>query len=200
MPKRKYGPHEIVEYRRKREGRTDYQKRLKLLRSRKPRLVVRLSLKHVRVQVIQAGINGDNTLASAFSKELSDYGWKGNTSNTPSAYLVGLLCGFRARKAGVSECILDIDRYVPVPQTKIFSALKGTLDAGLITPHEEKVIPSKECVRGEHIKEYAEELKTDNVLYRRQFSNYLDKDMAPEEIPEHFNQVKQAIVTKYGDE
>lgn len=198
MPKQKYGPHEVIEYRRKREGKTDYQKRIKLLRSRKPRLVVRPSLKNVRAQIIQAEIEGDQTLASAFSKELPNFGWKGQTSNTPSAYLVGLLCGFRAKKTGIEECILDIDRYVPVSQAKIFAVLKGALDAGVTIPHEENVVPSEERVQGQHIAQYAESLKSDDEAYQNQFSKYLENNFSPEDLPEHFNQVKQAIITKYG--
>lgn len=148
--------------------------------------------------MIQAELDGDQTLASAFSKELSNFGWKGQTSNTPSAYLVGLLGGFRAKKTGVEECILDIDRHVPVPEAKIFAALKGTLDAGVTISHEEDVIPSEERIQGRHIAQYAESLKSDDEAYQNQFSKYLENDLAPEDLPEHFNQVKQAIITKYG--
>lgn len=199
MSKRKHGPHETVKYRRKREGKTDYRRRIRLLHSGKPRLVIRPSLKNVRVQVIQAKVNGDQTLASAFTKELSGLGWKAHTSNIPSAYLVGLLCGFRAKKAGIKECVLDIDRYVPVPESKIFAVVKGALDAGIMVPHEEGVIPSEERIQGQHIAQYAENLKSNDEAYQNQFSRYLRNDLPPEELPDHFNQIKQAIITQYGE-
>ena len=40
-------------YRRKREGKTDYRKRLRLLLSGKPRLVIRRSLRDISAQVIE---------------------------------------------------------------------------------------------------------------------------------------------------
>lgn len=193
------GPHRIVQHRRKREGKTDYHQREDLLRSGKPRLVVRISLQHVRAQVAIPDSEGDSILASAFSKELLDWNWKGATSNTPAAYLVGLLCGRRAGEAGVDECILDIDRFVPSSQAKIFAVLKGALDAGLDIPHDEGVLPSEERCRGEHISEYGQLLKSeDEERYQSQFSKYLEKDLPPEDLPEHFKQVKEAITSQEG--
>ena len=40
-----------VKYRRQREGKTNYDKRLKLLLSGKPRLIIRPSLKGITIQV-----------------------------------------------------------------------------------------------------------------------------------------------------
>ena len=55
---------------RKRKGKTDYRKRLELLKAKKPRLVVRKSPSNVIVQVIKFKEKGDETIASACSKEL----------------------------------------------------------------------------------------------------------------------------------
>ena len=44
---------QVVPFKRKREGKTDYKKRLKLLSSSKPRLVIRKSLKNMTVQIIE---------------------------------------------------------------------------------------------------------------------------------------------------
>lgn len=195
----KHGPHRTVPYKRKREAKTDYRHRRKLLRSGKPRLVVRVSLRHVRAQVITSEIDGDRTLASAFSKELSEWDWKGYTANTPAAYLVGFVCGHRAKEVGVEECVLDMDKYVPSSQAKVFAVLKGALDAGLYIPHDEEVLPTEERFTGEHISNYAQELMSDEEEYQSQFSDYLDRDLAPEDLPEHFKRVKRAIKTQYGE-
>ncbi|MEM3513967.1 MAG: hypothetical protein QW495_01365 [Candidatus Hadarchaeum sp.] len=64
------GPRFKVEFRRKREGRTDYRYRLKLLRSRKLRLVVRVSLRHISAQIMKFSPTGDLVLVSAHSKQL----------------------------------------------------------------------------------------------------------------------------------
>lgn len=193
------GPHLRVPYRREREGKTDYRYRKKLLQSRKPRLVARISLKNARAQVAAPAPEGDQILASAFSKELEEWDWKGHSANTPAAYLVGFVCGFRARDSGIQECVLDIDRFVSSPQAKVLAVLKGALDAGLNIPHDEEVLPSEERCSGEHISSFAQELKSDEGEYQSQFSNYLERDLAPEDLPRHFKQVKQAIETQFGE-
>lgn len=195
----KYGLHRRVQYRRKREGRTDYRYRTKLLQSDKPRLVARISLHHVRAQVAVPGSEGDRVLASALSKELSQWGWKGYTANTPAAYLVGLLCGYRARDSGIEKCVLDIDNYVPSPQAKIFAVLRGALDAGLDIPHGNGVLPSEGRCKGEHISSYASKLEPNEEEYQSQFSNYLERGLSPEDLPDHFKQVREAIKTQYGE-
>jgi large subunit ribosomal protein L18 len=197
MPK--IGPRYRIQFRRKREGKTDYRHRLKLLRSGKPRLVTRISLKHVIAQVIRATPTGDMTLASAHSKQLEKFGWKCHTSNIPAAYLVGLLCGYRAVKADVKECILDIGMHEPVARAKVFAVLKGALDAGLHIPHDEGILPDENRINGTHISQYATKLKEkDPKAYQARFSGYLARGLPPEHISEHFNAVKQAIITQFG--
>jgi large subunit ribosomal protein L18 len=143
-----------VKPRRRREGRTDYRKRLALLKSGKPRAVVRKSLKHIRIQIVEYKEGGDNIIASGFSKELvSKYNWKHSTSSTPAAYLTGLMAGKKAIKQGVSECILDIGRYPPVTGSKVFACQKGLIDAGLKCPFSEKKIPNEDRLIGKHLDE-----------------------------------------------
>jgi len=69
------GPRYKVPMRRRREVRTDYHQRLRLLKSGKPRLVARKSNKHTTAQLITPGPQGDETLASAHSSDLAEYGW-----------------------------------------------------------------------------------------------------------------------------
>ena len=71
----KSGPRYHVKPRRHRERKTDYRLRLKLLRSKKPRIVVRKSLKAIRVQFVEYNPQGDKILASAVSNELSKKLW-----------------------------------------------------------------------------------------------------------------------------
>jgi large subunit ribosomal protein L18 len=103
------GKKKIVEYRRKREGRTNYRKRLKLLSSNKLRLVIRKSLKNITSQLVGYDINGDQVVLGASSKELEkEFNWKFNRSNIPAAYLTGLLLGVKAKKKGIKKAILDM--------------------------------------------------------------------------------------------
>lgn len=59
-----------VPYRRRREGKTDYELRQALIISGLPRLVARKTLRHVIVQVIEPKPQGDIVIASAHSSEL----------------------------------------------------------------------------------------------------------------------------------
>lgn len=196
---KKIGPRYRVQFRRKREGRTDYRRRLRLLRSEKPRLVTRISLKHAAAQIVRATPVGDMTLVSANSKQLEKLGWKAHTSNIPAAYLVGLLCGYRAVKAGLKECVLDIGMHNPTRQARVFVILKGALDSGLQIPHEKGVLPKEDRIDGTHISQYAAKLKErDAKAYRARFSGYLARGLPPEQISEHFNAIKQAIITQFG--
>ena len=148
---------------------------------------------------MRATTKGDMTLVSAHSKQLEKLGWKAHASNIPTAYLVGLLCGYRGTKAGVKECILDIGMQEPVPQAKIFAVLKGALDAGLQIPHDKEILPKDDRINGKHISQYAIKLKEkDPKAYQSRFSSYLARGLPPEQMSEHFNAVKQAIITQFG--
>lgn len=142
----------MVPFRRKREGKTDYKKRMKLLASKKPRLVVRKSLKNFSAQIIEYDPKGDKVVVSAHSRELIKLGWKGYRRNVPAAYLVGLLCGAKAKAKGIKEAVLDIGLYPSVKGSVLYAALKGVLDAGIEVPHDESVLPPEERLIGAHTK------------------------------------------------
>jgi large subunit ribosomal protein L18 len=148
----KPGPRYHIKPRRRREGKTDYRKRLALLKSRTTRIVIRKSIKNTIIQFINYDEKGDSIVATATSKELiKKYNWNYSTSTTPAAYLTGLLAGKRAKEQGITECVLDIGRYVPVTGSKVFAGLKGVIDAGIDCPHNEEKIPSEERIMGEHL-------------------------------------------------
>ncbi|MGC9132864.1 MAG: 50S ribosomal protein L18 [Nanopusillaceae archaeon] len=195
-----HGPTYIVKYRRRRENKTDYRKRLKLLKSGKLILVVRRFLNNIQAQIIEYNEKGDKTLINVHSKILEKkYGWKGHRGNLPTAYLVGLLIGLEAKKRGINEVILDIGRYRSTKGNSLYAVLKGALDAGLNIPYNEEILPSEERIRGEHIKNYALLLKEkDPERYKRQFSKYLERGLEPEKIVEHFEEVKSKILKEYG--
>jgi len=105
------GPRFSVKPRRRREGKTDYRKRLKLLRSKKVRMVVRKSIKNTQIQFVEYKEDGDNILISAKSDELiKKFNWKFSTSSTPAAYLTGVLAGKRAKDKGIDEWYFIISR------------------------------------------------------------------------------------------
>ena len=145
------GPHYRVPFRRRREGRTDYRVRSKLLRSGRPRVVVRKTLNQTIVQFVVPDATGDRILATAQSLELKGHGWSAGTGNLPAAYLTGFLAGRRAAAKGLKEAILDIGMQRPSKGGRLFAALQGLLDAGVAVPHDKGVLPPKDRVRGAHI-------------------------------------------------
>ncbi|TFG33819.1 50S ribosomal protein L18 [Candidatus Thorarchaeota archaeon] len=145
------GPTYRVKFRRRREGKTNYYRRRSLLQSRRPRLVVRKTNTSTLVQIINANVTGDTTIASAIATELSNYGWSASTGNLPAAYLTGLLAGLRAKSRGIKEAILDIGLNPPIKGSRIYAALKGVVDAGLEVPHSVEVLPDESRISGEHI-------------------------------------------------
>ncbi len=152
------GPRYKVPFRRRREGRTDYRQRARLLRGRVPRAVVRNTLRHTSVQFIDYDAKGDRVLATAHSKELLEMGWVGSTGNLPAAYLTGYLAGKRAAKKGVNEAVLDIGLQKPVKGAACFATLRGLLDSGLEIPHGDEILPSEDRLKGKHIKAEMEKM------------------------------------------
>jgi len=192
------GPRYKVPFRRRREGLTNYRKRRKLLLSRKPRLVVRKTNKHLIAQIVIARPHGDETVVGLDTRVLSKFGWKGDENNTSAAYLLGLIVGYKARARGVEEAILDIGLHRPTPGARVFAVMKGVIDAGVEVPHGEEVVPSEERIRGEHVAEYAKRLKEEAPeAYKARFSRYLQRGLPPEELPSHFEEVKKKIVEYY---
>lgn len=179
-----------VSFKRKRVGKTDYQQRVRLLLSGIPRLVVRQGAKNTSAQIISYSPEGDKVLASAHSRELAKYGWKGAGSNISSAYLVGFLCGKHAVQKKHKKAILDLGFQIPVKGGRVFAALKGALDAGLEVPHEQDVLPMEERIRGEHVSKYVELLKDKS---KKVFSDYYERKLDPAGLPAHFEKVKKDI-------
>ena len=178
------GPRYQVPFRRRRKGRTNYHKRLGLVLSRKPRMVVRKSGKNFTIQLVSPGDKGDLSLASANALELTKFGYNGSTGNVPAAYLTGLLFGKRSLALGYHEAVLDIGLNANSKGSRVYAALMGALETGLGVPYNEKVLPSKERVCGEHIARYANENPNNFSRYR----------ISPKELPEHIDTVKQKIM------
>jgi len=91
-----------VKYKRRRQGKTDYRARLRLVKpdknkynTHKYRLVVRFSNKDVTCQIVYASIAGDVVVAAAYSHELPNYGLKVGLTNYAACYCAGLLVARR---------------------------------------------------------------------------------------------------------
>lgn len=183
-----------VQFRRRREGKTNFHRRKRLLRSGKNRLVVRRSNKHERVSIVRAKVVGDETLVDASSQHLKKYGWKGATGNVPSAYLTGYLAGKYAKALGVKDAILDIGINTCRKDTRISAMLAGTVHAGLKVPHDKSIFPSEDRYTGKTIADYAAALKKKGAAnYDKQFSGYKKSSGKPESLPTYFKATIKAI-------
>lgn len=169
----KISPTFRLPFKRKAEGKTDYKRRLRLLQSRKPRLVVRRSNNYIQAQIVSFGDKGDKTLASANSNSLKKLGWNFSCDTTPAAYLVGLAIGKVALKNKVSEVVLDSGLYRSSKGNRIYAVVKGAIDSGLKIPVDEKILPSEERISGKHIAGFVAKNK---------------------DLPAKFEQIKQMII------
>lgn len=187
----------VVPYRRKREGKTNYKKRLKLLLSNKARLVVRKSLKNMLIQLVEYNEAGDKILLTVSSRALEkQYGWKISRSNVPAAYLTGLLFGIAAKKKGYSEAILDLGLQTSVKGSRIYAAIKGANEAGFLIPCSKEMLPDDATVQGKKIIAYAADLKKrDEKKFNQQFSYYLKQNIDPLQLATIIENTKKKILT-----
>jgi len=118
-------------------------------------MVVRRTNRHVICQIITAHLEGDRTHVTANSSELRKFGYEGSLSNTPAAYLTGMLLAVRSLNAGYEGAVLDIGLRRATRGARVFAALKGAVEAGFDMPHNDEILPADERCKGEHIAAYA---------------------------------------------
>lgn len=94
-----------VKFKRRRECRTDYHARKRLIiqdknkyMTPKYRFVVRVSNRDICCQVVSADLTHDSVVASAYSHELRRYGVTVGLTNYAAAYCTGLLLARRVNK------------------------------------------------------------------------------------------------------
>merc|ERR1719326_1326897 len=100
-----------VKYRRRREGKTDYQARINMVRQAKNkyntakyRLIARFTNSKVIAQIAWSTIEGDHILMATDSTELAQYGVKVGLKNYAAAYCTGLLLARRTlEKVGLAD-------------------------------------------------------------------------------------------------
>lgn len=134
--------------RRRREGKTDYGARLALLKSGKPRLVIRKTNTALIVQFVESNLAQDKVIIGTTSKVLLTKGIKeaGALKSLAAAYLTGYALGKMA-KGKVKTAILDIGLHRNIHKSRIYAALKGVIDAGIEVPHSKEAIPTDEQIK-----------------------------------------------------
>ncbi|XP_058202386.1 large ribosomal subunit protein uL18-like [Rhododendron vialii] len=133
-----------VKFKRRREGKTDYRARIRLINQDKNkyntpkyRFVVRFTNKDIIAQITSASIAGDIVLAAAYAHELPRYGLEVGLTNYAAAYCTGLLLARRVLKMlemdadyeGNVEATGEDFSVEPAESRRPFRAL---LDVGLV--------------------------------------------------------------------
>ncbi|CAI0544341.1 unnamed protein product [Linum tenue] len=187
-----------VKYKRRRDGKTDYRARIRLINQDKNkyntpkyRFVVRFTNKDVVAQIISSTIAGDNVMAAAYSHELPRYGLEVGLTNYAAAYCTGLLLARRVLK------MLEMDQ-----------EYEGNVeDGGLDIPHSEKRFAGfskdskqldaevhRKYLYAGHVANYMRILQEDEPeKYHSHFSEYLKRGIGPDEVDELYKKVHAAI-------
>ena len=142
--------------RRRKEGKTDYNKRLSLLKGKKPRVVFRKTNRYIISQYITSKEAQDKVEFSITSKILMKYGWpkeaEGSLKSITASYLTGLLFGKEIIKEKKENPILDVGMIRALHKGKVFAFIKGLIDAGLEIECDKEFFPEKERIEGKQLK------------------------------------------------
>ena len=233
-----------TKYKRRRQGKTDYYARKRLITQAKNkynapkyRLVVRFTNRDIIAQIVTSEISGDKIFASAYSHELRAYGITHGLTNWAAAYATGLLIARRVLKklgldedfAGVEEpdgeyqlteaaetddgdrrpfkAFLDVGLHRTSTGARVFGALKGASDGGILVPHSESRFPGydpegkeldaevlKKYIFAGHVAEYMETLADDDEeRYKSQFKGYIDDEVEAGDLEELYAKAHAAI-------
>jgi large subunit ribosomal protein L18 len=173
---------------RRRSSVTDYKRRIALLKSRLPRVVIRKSNRSIKMQITEYTDKGDRVLASADSKELLKMEWQPR-ANIPTAYLTGLLLAKKAKGMGANEngMVLDTGLYKPIKSSVVFAAAKGAIDGGLKIANSIEF--DQKRLSGQHIADYAKEAGDEG------FAAYRKEKFEVQRMAEIFESVKKKMLS-----
>jgi len=146
--------------RRRLEGKTNYKKRLILLKGDYLRLVVRKTNKYIILQITKSERAKDKVLHAVSTKNLLKHNWPiekaGSLKSLSAAYLAGLLLGKKA-KSLKQEVILDSGLIPNTKGSRVYAAVKGVSDSGIIIKYNKKVMPDEEKMKNKY--EFFEKIK-----------------------------------------
>ena len=141
---------------RRKEGKTDYGKRIKLLSGKKPRVLFRRTNRYIIGQLVKSKEAKDFTVIGLTSKELIEYGWpkdaKGSLKSIPASYLTGFLLGKKMLDKDEKEAILDIGILRSIERSRVYAFLNGIKDSGINIKCEQKMFPEEKRILGKHMK------------------------------------------------
>jgi large subunit ribosomal protein L18 len=140
----------ILKKRRRKENKTNYLKRRRLLEGEKARIVIRKTNKYIILQYVESEVAKDKVKITTTSRELLKNGWPkekaGSLKNLTACYLTGLLFGKKIIAGKDKEAILDTGLIRSTMGSRIYAALKGIVDSGVKVKHNPKVLPDEKRI------------------------------------------------------
>lgn len=141
---------------RRKQNKTDYGKRIKLLKSGTPRIVFRKTNNYILVQYVTSKQAQDKIEFGLNSGELLKFGWpedfKRSLKSIPATYLTGFLTGKKIIAKKLKTPIVDFGMIRTLHKTKTHAFLKGLIDAGIEMKHKEETFPDQDTIKGKHLK------------------------------------------------
>jgi large subunit ribosomal protein L18 len=142
--------------RRRKERKTDYKKRIGLLKSGVPRIIFRKTNKQILVQYIKSKEAKDKVVLGINSRDLLKYGWpkefSGSLKSIPAAYFTGFLSGKTIQSKKLETPIVDAGMTRMTKKNRFFAFLKGLIDSGVEIQCDEKNFPEDEKIKGKNMK------------------------------------------------
>ncbi len=142
--------------RRRKEYKTDYLKRIKLLKSGSPRVVFKKTNKYIIAQYVKSKEAQDKVEVGITSKILIKYGWSkefgGSLKSIPASYLTGLLIGKKILEKKLEKPIIDFGMIRVLHKNRAFAFLKGLKDSGIEIECKEEFFPNEDRIKGKHLK------------------------------------------------
>lgn len=141
---------------RRKEGKTDYTKRFKMLKSGMPRIVLRKTNQHFIAQYVTNKEVKDKVETGINSKQLLKFGWpeefKGSLKSVPAAYLTGFFIGKKIISKKMKTPIVDLGMMRKVAKSGSFAFINGLVDAGIKIKCGKEMFPDKDRIKGKHLK------------------------------------------------
>jgi large subunit ribosomal protein L5e len=188
------------------------------------------------MQIVTSEITGDKVFCAAYSHELKAYGIEHGLTNWAAAYCTGLLIARRVlKKLGLDEdfkgveeadgeyklaeateddeprrpfkAYLDVGLARTSTGARVFGAMKGASDGGILIPHSENRFPGydietkeldsetlRKYIFGGHVAEYMETLADDDEeRYKSQFQGYIDDEIEADGLEELYQEAHNQI-------
>ncbi|MEA3414302.1 MAG: 50S ribosomal protein L18 [Nanoarchaeota archaeon] len=145
-----------LQKRRRRENKTNYLMRIKLLKSEKPRLIFRKTNKYFVIQYVESEEAKDKIIFGITSKILLNNGWpkefQGSLKSIPAAYLIGYFVGKKIQKDKLVTPVVDMGMIRMIHKSKPYAFIKGLIDADLKINCKEEAFPEEERIQGKNLK------------------------------------------------